>query len=85
VRLVFSGEGWEDYLSWQDGDRKTLRKVNALIRDILRDPDAQGIGKSELLKGDLSGYRSRRISGEHRIVYQIRDTELIVIQCRFHY
>lgn len=85
MRLVFSSEGWEDYLAWQEGDRKVLRKVDSLIRDILRDPDAQGIGKAELLKGDLSGFRSRRISGEHRLVYQLRATELIVIQCRFHY
>ncbi|MEI6387018.1 MAG: Txe/YoeB family addiction module toxin [Spirochaetota bacterium] len=85
MKLVFSSEGWVDYLSWQDGDRKALRKVNALIGDIIRDPETQGIGKSELLKGELSGYRPRRISGEHRRVYQLRNEELIVMQCRFHY
>ena len=75
---------WEDYLYWQKTDKKTLRRINDLIKDILRHPFS-GKGKPESLKFDLKGYWSRRITREHRLVYTIRGDCLIIIQCRYHY
>ncbi|MFC5441743.1 Txe/YoeB family addiction module toxin [Rhizobium halophytocola] len=86
--LAFTDDGWEDYLHWQQTDRKVLARINDLIRDTLRHPQ-EGIGKPERLKGALSGYWSRRITQEHRLVYKVLRTEknqtLIVHQCRYHY
>jgi toxin YoeB len=82
--LAFHPQAWEDYLHWQKEDRMILKKINQLIRDIQRDP-FDGIGKPEALKNDLSGFWSRRITDEHRIVYRIEDDELIIAQCRGHY
>ncbi len=76
--------GWEDYLYWQERDRKTLERVNELIRDTLRNPTS-GIGKPEPLKSNLKGWWSRRITQEHRLVYRIEEKTLIILQCRFHY
>jgi toxin YoeB len=76
--------GWEDYLYWQQYDRKVLKRVNELIRDAQRN-HFSGIGKPEPLKAKLRGWWSRRISQEHRLVYRIDDGVLIVMQCRFHY
>jgi toxin YoeB len=70
VKLVFSEKAWEDYLYWQDTNRKVLKRINALIRDIQRSP-FQGTGKPEPLKHALSGYWSRRIDDEHRLVYKV--------------
>lgn len=83
-RLIFAPQAWEDYLYWQAHDRRILRKINELIRAIDRMP-FEGIGKPEPLKYALSGYWSRRINHEHRLVYQITDTDLIILQCRYHY
>ncbi len=77
-------QAWEDYLYWQQQDKKTLKKINTLIKDIDRNPYS-GIGSPEPLKYDLSGYWSRRISLEHRLVYRIHQNEIRVIQCRYHY
>ncbi len=85
MRICFSAEGWEDYLYWQKENQATLTKINSLIRDIRSDPSERGMGKAERLKGELGGYLSRRINGEHRLVYRISDDSVTVIQCRFHY
>ena len=84
MRLLFSGQGWEDYLWWQARDRKTLERINVLIKDASRNP-FQGIGKPEPLRGDLSGWWSRRITQEHRLVYRAMDGTLQIAQCRYHY
>lgn len=76
--------GWEDYLYWQQSDRKVLKRINSLIKDTIRDP-FQGIGKPEPLKGNLSGWWSRRITNEHRLVYRVENKVMIILQCRFHY
>lgn len=84
MKLLFSEHAWEDYLYWQSSDRKMLLRVNALIRDIQRDPFA-GIGKPEKLKHALAGYWSRRITDEHRIVYRVSDDAIQIVQLRYHY
>ena len=84
MRLLWEESAWEDYLSWQTQDKKTLKRINLLVKDILRNP-YEGIGKPEPLKGDLSGFWSRRIDGEHRIVYCCRDDAVIIAACRGHY
>lgn len=76
--------GWADYLWWQENDRKTLARVNELIRDTLRNPFT-GIGKPEPLRGNLKGWWSRRITQEHRIVYRFENETVVIMQCRFHY
>lgn len=82
--LSWAENGWEDYLYWQATDKKTLKRINLLITDILRHP-FEGIGDPEPLKHNWSGYWSRRIDREHRIVYKATDEALYIIQCRFHY
>ncbi len=84
MRIVFSEIAWEDYTSWQTEDKKMLKKINELIKDIKRTP-YEGIGKPESLKFDLSGFWSRRIDLEHRIVYQVIQQELLIYSCRYHY
>jgi len=82
--ICFRRRAWEDYLLWQQTDKKILKKVNTLIRDIERNPFS-GIGKPEQLKHQFSGFWSRRINDEHRLVYTILDGDIVVIQCRYHY
>ncbi|MBX9893763.1 MAG: Txe/YoeB family addiction module toxin [Nitrosomonas sp.] len=82
--IRFVPDAWEDYLYWQDQDKKTLKRVNLLITAAAREPFA-GIGKPEPLCGDLSGYWSRRIDEANRLVYRATDTDLVIIACRFHY
>ncbi|MBI4969354.1 MAG: Txe/YoeB family addiction module toxin [Rhodospirillales bacterium] len=88
MRLLWSAEAWEDYLHWQATDQGVLDKVNALVRDAMRNPFA-GLGKPEALKGALAGWWSRRITGEHRLVYRVTGTApeqtLVILQCRYHY
>jgi toxin YoeB len=84
VKLIFAEQAWEDYLYWQKSDRKVLERVNALIREIQREPFG-GIGKPEPLKHAFAGYWSRRINDEHRIIYKVRDDSLLIAQLRFHY
>jgi toxin YoeB len=84
LKLIFSDNAWEDYLFWQKTDRKVLGRINTLIRDIKRNP-FEGIGKPEPLKHALSGYWSRRINDEHRIVYKISDDAIHIAQLRYHY
>lgn len=84
MNKVWFDEAWEDYLFWQTQDKKTLKRINALIRDIERG-NFDGIGKPEPLKGDLSGFWSRRIDSANRLVYRIRDGVLEILSCRGHY
>lgn len=82
--IRFVPDAWEAYLYWQDQDKKTLKRLNLLITASARDPFA-GIGKPEPLRGELSGYWSRRIDETNRLVYRATDVELVIIACRFHY
>jgi toxin YoeB len=87
MRLLWSDEAWEDYVYWQRNDQKVLQSINDLIRDIRRDP-LKGLGKPEPLKHSLSGWCSRRITREHRLVYRVsgRNAEFLeIIQCRYQY
>ena len=83
MKVLFTSRGWTDYTSWAD-DRKTLKRVNRLIEEAARDPGV-GTGKPERLSGDLSGYWSRRIDQEHRLVYTVDGDQLVVVQARYHY
>jgi len=84
MKLIFAEKAWEDYLYWQANDRKLLRRINTLIQEIQRDPFT-GIGKPEPLQHALSGYWSRRINDEHRMVYKIQGDAVLIAQLRYHY
>jgi toxin YoeB len=84
VRLVFAEQAWEDYLHRQKTDRKPVERTNRLIKDIVRSP-FEGIGKPEPLKHALTGYWSRRINDEHRIVYKVENESVLIAQLRYHY
>ena len=84
MKLIFADEAWEDYLSWQRLDKKIVEKINKLIAEVKREP-FEGVGKPEPLKHALSGYWSRRINAEHRIVYRIEGDSLLLAQLRYHY
>ncbi|GHV07516.1 toxin YoeB [Campylobacterota bacterium] len=84
MNLVWSPNAWEDYIYWQENDRKILKKLNAIIKDIQRSP-FDGIGKPEPLRHALAGHYSRRITDEHRIVYTADNENIYIVQCRFHY
>jgi toxin YoeB len=84
VKLVFSEHAWDDYLFWQKTDRKMVARINKLIREIERTP-FEGTGKPEPLKHALSGYWSRRIDDEHRLVYKVEGDSILIAQARFHY
>ena len=83
MNVAFDKTGWGDYTSWA-GEPKMLRRINRMIEEALRDP-GQGIGKPERLTENLSGYWSRRITDEHRLVYTVRGENLIIVQARYHY
>jgi toxin YoeB len=84
MKIEFSAEAWEDFEYWSVHDKKILKKINALLEDIMRDPH-KGMGKPEPLKYDLAGFWSRRISREHRLVYKVQKGTLYILQCRYHY
>ena len=84
MRIVFSKNAWEDYTSWVVENRKMLRKINELIKDIQRTP-YEGKGKPEPLKYNLTGLWSRRIDLEHRLVYSVKDKEILIYSCKYHY
>jgi len=84
VKITFAELGWDDYLYWQEHDAKILGRLNALIKDCTRNPFA-GIGKPEPLRGNWSGWWSRRITDEHRLVYRVAAGALEIAQCRYHY
>lgn len=84
MKIIFSKNAWQDYISWQTEDKKIFRKVNELIKDIHRTP-YEGKGNPEPLKYDLTGLWSRRIDREHRFVYEANENEIILYSCRYHY
>ena len=84
MNLIFTDEAWESYLYWQTRDKKILKRINALIKEIKRTP-FEGTGKPEPLRYELSGYWSRRITVEHRLVYKIAHNDLIILSTRYHY
>ncbi len=84
MKLVFAEQAWEDYLYWQQQDKRMVKRINELIRETVREPFA-GIGKPEPLKHALSGYWSRRITDEHRMVYRPEKDALLIAQLRYHY
>ena len=84
MRLIWSEKSWEEYIRWQSTDKKTLKKINSLIKDIKRDP-FMGIGKPEPLKYELAGCWSRRITDEHRLVYMVEEESVSIVSCRYHY
>jgi toxin YoeB len=84
MRILFSTQAWQDYLHWQETDKKTVKKINELIKDIARSP-FQGLGKPEPLKHAFSGFWSRRISQEHRIIYRVEVDVIELAQLRYHY
>jgi toxin YoeB len=83
-RLVWTDSAWESYLYWQGQDKKTLKRINKLIEEALREP-FEGMGKPEALRENLSGFWSRRIDEMNRLVYAVDDDDLTVISCLFHY
>lgn len=84
MKLIFADEAWEDYLHWQKHDKRMVERINKLIQETQREPYA-GIGKPEALKHALSGYWSRRVTDEHRMVYRVEGKALLIAQLRFHY
>ena len=84
MKITFSKNAWEDYLSWQKDDKKIMKRINQLIKDIQRTPFS-GLGNPEPLKYDLAGLWSRRIDREHRLVYNYKNEEVIIYSCRYHY
>jgi toxin YoeB len=84
MKFIFVDESWEDYLYWQKTDKKKLNRINELLKDISRTP-YQGIRKPEPLKYKYSGFWSRRIDDEHRLIYQVKDDEILIAKCRHHY
>lgn len=84
MKYVFVDESWNDYLYWQQTDKKKRKKINELLKDISRNP-FDGIGKPESLKYKYAGFWSRRIDDEHRLIYQVNADEILIAKCRFHY
>ena len=84
MKIIFSSQSWEDYLHWQTADRRILKRINSLIKEICRD-HFRGTGKPEPLKNALAGYWSRRINDEHRLVYRVEGELLYIAQARYHY
>ncbi|CAI8352588.1 MAG: Toxin YoeB [Polaribacter sp. SA4-10] len=84
MKYVFVDESWDDYLYWQKINEKRLKRINLLLKDISRQP-YEGIGKPEPLKHNYRGFWSRRINEAHRLIYQVREDEIRILKCRFHY
>ena len=84
MKYIFVDESWEDYLYWQKTNKKYVKKINDLLKAISREPYS-GLGKPEPLKYNYQGYWSRRIDGEHRLIYKVKDEEILIAKCRFHY
>jgi toxin YoeB len=81
---MWTAEAWDSYVFWQGQDKKTLKRINQLIKDTQRTP-FEGIGKPEPLKANLTGFWSRRIDDTHRLVYEVTDTQINIVSCRYHY
>jgi toxin YoeB len=84
MKFIFVGESWEDYVYWQNTDKKILRRINELLKDISRHPYS-GLGKPEPLKFKYKGFWSRRITNEHRLIYQVNIDGIFIAKCKFHY
>ena len=84
MKIIFAETAWEDYLYWQKADKKVLKRINVLIKDISRS-SFEGIGDPEPLKFNWSGFWSRRINKEHRIIYAVEEDAILIAQCRYHY
>jgi len=84
MKLSWANTAWDDYLHWQERDKKMLKRINTLIRDIKRTP-FEGLGEPEPLRHNWSGYWSRRINREHRLVYKVKNETIFIAQCRYHY
>ena len=84
MKLLFVQDSWDDYLYWQSIDQKILKRINDLIKEVMRQPFT-GIGKPEPLKFNMAGYWSRRINNEHRLVYKVEKDIIVILQCRYHY
>lgn len=84
MKITFHEQAWDDYLYWQKQDRTLAARLNSLIKECTRTP-FDGTGKPEPLKGQLSGWWSRRLNREHRLVYRVEDDQLLIAQCRYHY
>ncbi len=84
MNLIFAKNAWEDYLYWQNIDKKILKRINLLIKDIKREP-LKGLGEPEPLRHNWSGYWSRRINLEHRLIYKVTESSILIAQCRYHY
>lgn len=84
MKYIFVDESWEDYLYWQKTDKKMVKRINELLKDISRTPFAS-LGKPEPLKYKYKGWWSRKINGEHRLIYRVKDDEILIAKCRFHY
>ncbi len=84
MKIIFLDQAWEDYLYWQTTNKATLKKINSLLKEIERMP-FEGSGKPELLRHNLSGWWSRRINLEHRLVYKIDKDAVVILQCKYHY
>lgn len=82
--LTWASQAWQDYLYWQSRDRKTLKRINTLIKDVQRQP-FEGLGDPEPLRHQWAGYWSRRIDREYRLVYKVNDNAVVIVQCRYHY
>ena len=84
MKLIFGEQSWSDYVYWQATDKKILKKINTLLQDIKRNP-FDGLGKPEPLKHEMAGTWSRRITQEHRLVYEVFEESILVVSCRYHY
>ena len=84
MRIIFDDSAWSDYLWWQAQDRKVLKRINLLIKDVEQNSN-EGIGKPEALRHQFSGWWSRRITDEHRLVYKLTDDSIVIASCRYHY
>ncbi|KIG11229.1 addiction module toxin, Txe/YoeB family [Burkholderia sp. MR1] len=84
LNIMWTAEAWESYVYWQGQDKKTLKRINQLIKDVQRSP-FEGIGKPEPLKENLTGFWSRRIDETNRLVYEVVDTQINIVSCRYHY
>jgi len=84
MKYIFVDESWEDYLYWQKNNKKYVNKINKLLKDISRQPFS-GLGKPEPLKFQYSGFWTRRIDEEHRLIYKVKNDEILIAKCRFHY
>lgn len=85
MQIKFTKKGWEDYIFWEENDRKIIKKINLLLKDIMANGPAFGIGKPEPLAGELEGFFSRRINDKDRLIYTIDKGDIVVLSCRYHY